>query len=50
MTKREVLIEKVDETIKSVCEKVQGNDLCPSEYADTIKALATLVEARAKLD
>lgn len=43
------LADEVDKTIKSVCETVQSKDLTPGEYADTVKALAALVEARAKL-
>ena len=43
------LADEVDETIKSVCAKVKEPDLCPDEYADAVKALAALVEARAKL-
>lgn len=40
---------KVDECIISVCNKVQNNESAPGEYADTVEALAALVEARAKL-
>lgn len=47
--KRDALVDKVDETIESVCEKVKRDDLCPGEYADAVKALAALVEARARL-
>ena len=43
------LADEVDETIKSVCTKVKSSDLCPGEYADAIKALAALVEARVLL-
>ncbi len=44
-----IIIEEVDKTIKSVCETVQDKNMIPGQYADTVKALATLIEARAKL-
>ena len=43
------LADEVDETIKAVCTKVKESDLCPDEYADTVRALAALVEARVSL-
>lgn len=43
------LADEVDKTIKSICELIQSKDMAPGEYADTVKALAALVEARAKL-
>ena len=48
MNEQEVT-SKVDECIISVCNKVQNNELAPGEYADTVEALAALVEARTKL-
>ena len=42
--------EKVDEVIESVCEKIKNNNVPLGEYAETVKALAALVEARAKLN
>lgn len=45
----EQVTSKVDECIISVCNKVQNNESAPGEYADTVEALAALVEARAKL-
>lgn len=41
--------DKVDTTINAVCEVVMERDMAPEAYADTVKALAALVEARAKL-
>lgn len=43
------IIDSIDKTIIAVSEKIQGNDLYEEGYADTVKALAALVEARAKL-
>ena len=43
------VIENVDKTIIAVSEKIQKNEILPDKYADTVKALATLVEARAEL-
>jgi hypothetical protein len=39
----------VDSVIESVGDRIKSNDTLPGEYADTIKALAMLVEARASL-
>lgn len=47
--KKHKLAETVDETIESVCDTVKKRELCQGEYADTVKALAALVEARAQL-
>lgn len=49
LRKKLALVDEVDKTIKSVCETVQSKDMAPGEYTDTVKALAALVEARAKL-
>lgn len=49
LKKKLTLVDEVDKTIKSVCETVQSKDMVPGECADTVKALAALVEARAKL-
>lgn len=46
--KNEVLKE-VDETIVLLCKKVRQDQVMSGNYAETVKALATLVEARAKL-
>lgn len=43
------VINNIDKTIIAVSEKIQKNEIFPGEYADTVKALATLVEARAEL-
>ena len=48
--KREELIDKVEETIKSVCENVKKEEGLSGEYSSTVSALAQLVEARALLD
>lgn len=48
MNEQEVT-SKVDECIISVCNKIQNDGIAPEEYGDTVKALAALVEARAKL-
>lgn len=40
--------EKVDECIMVVCDRVIKNDILPGEYAATVRALASLVEARAQ--
>lgn len=47
--KKHKLAETVDGTIESVCDAVKKRELCHGEYAETVKALAALVEARAKL-
>ena len=39
----------VDKTIRHICTMIQNGDVTPGEYAETIKALAALVEARALL-
>lgn len=39
--------DEIDECIISVCGKVRKDEFTPGEYADTVKALALLVEARA---
>ena len=44
------LLNEVDEVIKSICEKIRKSDCIPEEYADVVKALAELVNARAKLN
>lgn len=49
MEKRMDIRKTVDSVIESVGEKIKNNDSIPGEYADTIKALAMLVEARASL-
>lgn len=49
MEKRLDIRKTVDSVIESVGEKIKSNDTLPGEYADTIKALAVLVEARASL-
>lgn len=43
------LIEEVDSTIKSVCQSIKDNSLTIETYANTVKALAELVIARALL-
>lgn len=42
-------VAEVDATIKSVCKIIQERYTPNGEYADTVKALAALVEARAFL-
>lgn len=39
----------VDSVIESVGDKILNNETSPDTYADTIKALAALVTARATL-
>ena len=39
--------EKLDKCIENICNRVIENDFAPGEYAETVKALASLVEARA---
>lgn len=41
------VLEKVDETIIFICEKITNEEVALEQYAGTIKALASLVEARA---
>lgn len=43
----EKVLEKVDETIVFICEKIINSKTTLEQHADTIKALASLVEARA---
>lgn len=49
LEKKLTLVDEIDKTIKSVCEAVQGKSMILGGHADTVKALATLIEARAKL-
>lgn len=49
MEKRLDIRKTVDSVIESVGERIKSNDTLPGEYADTIKALAELVTARAAL-
>lgn len=44
------LLAEVDATVKSVCKIIQERNMPNGEYANTVKALAALVEARALLD
>ena len=46
--KKIALVDEIDETIKSICKKIKDDDCI--FYGDTIKALAALVEARARLN
>lgn len=42
--------DMVDKTIESICKEIQSNDMLSCEnYANTVKALARLIEARAEL-
>lgn len=43
------LATEVDATVKSVCKIIQEKNMSNGEYANTVKALAALVEARALL-
>lgn len=43
------LIEEVDSTINAVCKTIKDDSLTIDSYADTVKALAELVVARALL-
>ncbi len=43
------LLAEVDATIKSVCKIIQERNMPNGEYASTVKALASLVKARAFL-
>ena len=48
-SKQRDVFAKVDNCIITVCDKVQKEDCAPGEYADIVKALAELIEARASL-
>jgi hypothetical protein len=39
----------IDTTIEKVCKEIQTTDMSCTNYADTIFALADLVEARTKI-
>ena len=43
------LIIEIDNTIKVVCERIKSEEGCSFEYAERIKALAALIEARANV-
>ena len=43
------LIEEVDSTINAVCKMIKDDSLAVFDYANTVKALAELVIARALL-
>lgn len=45
----ELLIE-IDNTIKVVCEKIKNDNGCSGEYAERVKALAALIEARTNVN
>lgn len=49
LNKRVELKEIVDKTIESVAQKIQSDETMPEYYSCTIMALASLIEARAKL-
>ena len=42
-------VAEVDKTINTVCKEMNQNIISPELYADTVKALAALIEARDKL-
>lgn len=42
--------KNLDKTIQEVCWIVREDDLVPKDRAEIVKALASLVEARALLD
>ena len=46
--RQEKVVACVDATVETVCAKIQNNDVIRGEYSETIKALAQLVEARAR--
>lgn len=41
--------DAVDTTIRAICEKINKQEVSKLYYVDTVRALAALVEARAKL-
>lgn len=43
------LTDEVDSVIESVCDRIREDNFTTREYADTVRALASLVEARARL-
>ena len=47
--KKSAIVSEVDKTVKSICKQVQKRDMLPEYYAKTVKALASLVEARAHM-
>ena len=47
--KKSAIVSEVDKTVKSICKRVQKRDMLPEYYAETVKALASLVEARAHM-
>lgn len=47
--KKLALADEIDETIIGLCGDIQKSDFVPGERAETVKALAALVEARAHL-
>jgi len=47
--KKEV-VRKVDKTIKSLCEDIRREDISSEEKEGLVKALASLIEARAKIN
>lgn len=48
-SKEKTVLEEIDETIESVCEKIKDTKFAPGEYSNTVAALATLIQARAAL-
>lgn len=49
MKKKHSLLCTIDDTIEILCMRVQKNDFAPDYYAEEVKALAALVEARFKI-
>lgn len=54
MSNDKTIIQEIDETIRHLCHLLQSvkssGALYAAEYADTVRALANLTEARAHLD
>lgn len=49
ISKEENLPDTVDKTIETVCAAILNEEIASQHYADTVRALASLVEARARL-
>lgn len=47
--KKKELTETLDETIEWICEKLKNHIEIDTGYAETVKALALLVEIRSEL-
>lgn len=49
MEKKRDIEDEVEQTIISICDEIKKSSINRKGYAETVEALASLVEARARL-